>query len=208
MDAFRTEAEADFRRRAAEYFERMAGPGRGDGAVPPERAWADLDGEDVPDRPDRRVSILEEAADRDPRLGRELLDWRASVARPGPPEETACRLGRLAGTAAHVLRAGTAAARERGAFASSLMGCREVQERLAGLVSLADLARLGACRLCRLLERGDGERAGRESEQLRARAEALAEDVRAAALALLGEDWVARHLPAEDPRPDQERKSP
>ncbi|MEN6560742.1 MAG: hypothetical protein ABFD52_08220 [Acidobacteriota bacterium] len=208
MDAFRTEAETDFRRRAAEYFERIACPGRGDGALPPEKIWADLDGEDVPGRPDRRVSVLEEAADRDPRLGRALLDWRASAARLDPPEETACRLGRLAGTASHVLRAGTAAARERGDFASSLMGCRETQERLARLVSLADLARLGACRLCRLLDRGDGERAGLESDLLRARAEALDADVRAAAMALLGEDWVARNLPAERPRPVQERISP
>jgi hypothetical protein len=208
VDAFRTEAETAFQRRAAEYFGRMAGPEREAGAPPPERIWADLDGEDVPGRLDRRVSILEEAASRDPRLGRELLDWRLSAERPDLPEETACRLGRLAGTAAHVHRAGTAAARERGAFASSLMGCREVQESLAGLVSLADLARLGACRLCRLLEQGEAERAGRESELLRARAEALAADVRSAAQALLGEDWAARYLPAGAPRPDEERMTP
>lgn len=205
MDAFRTGAETTFQRQAAEYFGRLPGPDPQGGGVTPERIWAQLDGPDVPGRLDRRVSILEEAARHDPRLGRELLTWCSAAGRLEPPEETACRLGRLAGTAAHALRAGTAAARERGAFASSLMGCRAAQESLAVLVSGADLARLGACRLCRLLERGEGERAGRESALLEARGAALAGEVRTAALALLGEAWVEKYIPPEDLRSGHER---
>ena len=208
MDAFRTEAETAFRRRAADYFGRFAGPEPPGPRPAPERIWADLDGEDGPGRLDRRVAILEEAAASDPRLGRALLDWRLSSGPLGPPEKTACRLGRLAGTADHILRAGAEAARARGAFASSLMGCRDEQERLAGLVSLADLARLGACRLCRLLERGERQRADLESGSLGKRAEALAAEMRAAARGLLGDDWAAGHLAADDPPPGRERRTP
>jgi hypothetical protein len=207
MEAFRTEAETAFRRRAAGYFALVFRPSRG-GDAAPAKIWADLDGSAAAAGPDLRVAILDEASRRDPRLGRELLEWRASAAATDPVEETACRLGRLAGVAAHVLEAGAAAARDRGAFDSSLMGCRDVQERLAGLVSLADLARLGACRLCRLVERGDVERAGREAALLRSGAAALAAEVRAAALSLLGEDWVTANFPPDDLPSGPERTQP
>lgn len=207
MDAFRTEVESEFRRRAAAYFDRRPGPAV-DAAPDAARIWADLDAGRAPAGLDRRVAVLDEASRRDPRLGAKLLDGLSSGAGFGPVEETACRLGRLAGAAAHVLEAGSAAARERGAFASSLMGCRQVQESLAGLVSLADGARLGACRLCRLIERGDGERAGREAALLWDRLGPLAEDLRAAARSLLGEGWVAANFPPDGLPPGPERTLP
>jgi len=152
-----------------------------------------------------RVAVVEEAARRDPRLGREL-------ARDGRPAGQADRTideivgyAFLAGLAAHVLEAGARAARERGSFASSLMGCREVQERLAGLASAAALMSLRTCRLCRLLERGDPDRAATESAWSLAAARALGDDVRAVALSLLGAPWVAQNLPGEDISPGDER---
>ena len=203
MDAFRTEAEAAFRQRAGAYLDRWSGP-----AGSAAKIWADLDaGAAVADL-DRRVAVLDEASRREPRLGFELLEVLASRAGFGPVEETACGLGRLAGAATHVLEAGATAARDRGAFASSLMGCRQVQESLAGLVSLADGARLGACRLCRLIERDDGERAGREAALLRARLDRLAFELRAAARSLLGEGWVAANIPPDGFPPGPERTLP
>lgn len=145
-----------------------------------------------------RVAVVEEAACRDPRLGRELA---GSGGGSGPADravEEVLGYARLAGVATYVLKAGARAARERGSFASSLMGCREVQERLAGLASAAALMGLRTCRLCRLLERGDRDRAGAESEKLLPAARALGDDVRAVALSLLGAPWVAGNLPRED----------
>ena len=214
MAGFWTEAEAEFHRIAAAYFRRLTDRERLKGAPGAETIWRDLEGEINADKTSRsrnngragRVSVCEEAACHDPKLGRELLAWRAAAAPLDPLEEMACRLGRLAGTAAHVVEAGARAARERGSFSSSLMGCREVQESLAGLVSGAGLVRLGACRLCRLLERGDRERAGRESAELEARARALSADLRAVAGSLLGEPWVEANIPAEDLPFHSERK--
>jgi hypothetical protein len=117
---------------------------------------------------------------------------------PDPLEEMAGRLGRLAGIAAGVVEAGARAARAQGVYSSSLMGCREVQERLAGLVCGAELVRLGSCRLYRLLERGDRDRAGRESIGLAARARAFRADLVAVAGILLGEPWVEANIPADD----------
>ncbi len=208
MDAFRTEAESAFRRRAAAYLDRRPGPAGSAAAEAPSKIWADLDAGAAPADLDRRVAVLDEASRREPRLGFELLGVLASRAGFGPVEETACRLGRLAGAATHVLEAGAAAARDRGAFASSLMGCRQTQESLAGLVALADGARLGACRLCRLIERGDGERAGREAVLLRARLAPLADELRTAARSLLGEDWVAVNIPPDGFPPGPERTLP
>ena len=212
MDEFRTGTEAAFRRNAADYFRRIPDPGPSGSLTPPDAIWRDLDGsaaggEDAGGpggRLSRRVSILEEAASHDPRLGRDLFARRAA-ARLGPVEEIACRLGRAAGAAAHVLEAGTLAARERGYYSSSLMDFREVQERLAGLVSGAELARLGACRLCRLLERGESDRAVLESEALDARAAALEAEVRSVAGALLGPSWVDARLPADEAPTANER---
>jgi hypothetical protein len=196
LDAFWTAAETSFRGKAREYF-RDGGPG------PTSVALAVPSGLGL----SGRVSIFEEAARHDPRLGRDLRAWPAASAAPSPDplESRACGLARLAGTAAHVVEAGARAARERGSFSSSLMGCREIQESLAGLVSGAGLVHFAACRLCRLLEKGERERAGRESALLEAQARSLAADVRSVALSLLGESWVETNLPADDPPSDQER---
>ena len=184
-----------FRREARDYF-------RNGGARQPSAGLAVPSGLGL----SGRVSIFEEAARHDPRLGHDLLAWRpASSAPPDPLESRACRLARLAGTAAHVVEAGARAARERGSFSSSLMGCREVQESLAGLVSGAGLVHFATCRLCRLLEKGERDRAGRESAQLESTARRLAADVRTVALSLLGEAWVESNLPADDPPLDEER---
>jgi hypothetical protein len=216
VEAFWTDDEMTVRRNAAEYFRRLPGPGPANAAAPPERIWRDLDGAPgdggaasaANGRLGARVSICDEAACRDPRLGRDLLAWRAGAAPLDPLEETACALGCLAGTAAHVLAAGAKAAHDRGVFASSLMGCREVQESLAGLASGAEWLRFGACRLCRLLERGDRIRAEAESAGLHAKARDFAGDVRAVALALLGAPWVAENLADEDALSADERTTP
>jgi hypothetical protein len=205
VDEFRTGIETAFRKNAADYFQRLADPGPTGAHGPPDAIWRDLDGpdegENEKDIPGRRlsgrISIFEEAAHHDPRLGQDLLAWRAAASLD-PVEQIACRLGRLAGTAAHVLEAGARAAREQGYYSSSLMDFRQVQERLAGLVSGAELARLGACRLCRLVEKGETERAALESGALEARAAALEADVRAVARSLLGLSWVDARLPAAD----------
>ena len=122
---------------------------------------------------------------------------RAAEDPSDPLKAVALRWERLAATADRVVEAGARAARERGAFSSSLMGCREVQESLASLVAGADLVRLGACRLCCLLERGERDRACLESERFDIRAGELAEEVRAVASALLGEPWVHATLDAD-----------
>ena len=204
MDEFWTADEAAFRKRAADYFRRRGNPRASCAAAEFESIWTDLrgaSGADGAGSPPRRllsgsILIIEEAACHDPKLGRELFEWRAA-APLDPVEEMACRLGRLAGTAAHVLESGAGAARERGSFSSNLMGCREVQESLACLVSGAAIMRLGSCRLCRLLERGERERAGRESTVLDGWARALAADVRSAARLLLGDPWVEANIPAD-----------
>jgi len=215
VEGFWTEAEAAFRRSAAEYFRRHDDPERSTAAAGPAEIWRALEGAQVPGAtalPSRarligRVSVCDEAACHDPRLGSDLLTWRAGAGegRLDPLEELACRLGRSAGTADHIAAAGALAARARGSFSSSLMGCREVQESLAGLVSGAGLVRLGACRLCRLLERGEREQAGRESAGLEDLARALLAETRTVARSLLGDPWAAIHLPADDPLSPDER---
>lgn len=216
MDEFWTGTEAAFRKNAADYFHRLPDPEPTGAPTPPDVIWRDLEGSS--DGGDASVisghqlsglvSIFEEAARRDPRLGHDLLAWRAAAAPLDPVEEIACRMSRLAGTATHVLEAGARAAREQGAFSSSLMGCREVQESLARLVSSADLIRLGTCRLCRLLEKGDRIRADRESARLRAASGELACDLRSVAFSLLGASWVEANLPADDHPSDDERICP
>jgi len=152
-----------------------------------------------------QAAVIEEAACHDPKLGQALVSGAASAGPTGPAAAAVLRSSRLAGTAAHVLESGLRAARDRGAFSSSLMGCRDVQESLAGLVAGAELMRLGACRLCRLLDRGEEARAEAEAAPLLAGARALAGEVRAVALDLLGEAWTAEHLPEDDPVPADER---
>ncbi len=213
MDEFWTDAETAFRRTAADYFRQKADLDPSRAAAAPAEIWLDLDGASLApdpsparrDRLSRCVSICDEAACRDPKLGRDLLAWRAAAAPFGPLEELACRLGRLAGSALHVLEAGARAAREQGSFSSCLMACREVQERLAGLVAGAGLMRFGACRLCRLLERGENGRAVRESGRLEVIAASLLADIRSAACSLLGEPWADANLPADDGPSTDER---
>jgi hypothetical protein len=214
VDEFRTGTEAAFRRNAADYFLRIPLNGPAGSVTRPDAIWGDLDdspagGEDVGSagsRLSRRVTILEEAARHDPSLARELF-VRTASASLNPVEEIACRLGRAAGAAAHVLAAGSLAARERGYYSSSLMDFREVQERLAGLVSGAELARFGACRLCRLLDKGETARASLESGALSARAAALEAEVRSVAGSLLGPSWVDARLPADEAPTANERTS-
>lgn len=216
MDAFWTPEEMAFRRNAADYFRRLPGPGPANAAAPPDKIWRELAG--APGAGGAvspadaglggSVSICDEAACRDPRLGRDLLAWRVGAVPLDPLEATACALGRLAGTAAHVLSAGARAARDRGAFTSSLMGCRKIQESLAGLASGAEWLRFGACRLCRLLERSDRLLAEAEATRLRAKAREIAGDVRAVALSLLGAPWVAENLADDEVLSANERTRP
>jgi hypothetical protein len=88
------------------------------------------------------------------------------------------------------------------------MGCREIQESLAGLASGAEWLRFGACRLCRLIERDDRVMAQAEAARLRAKAREIAGDVRAVALSLLGAPWVAENLAAADALSANERTRP
>jgi hypothetical protein len=211
VDEFWTAEERAFRDRAARFFEDHSDPrSAGTPASSPGEIWRGLEGladeeagpAAVPAaRLSRRVAALDEAARRDPRLGAELYAWLERSASLDPPRRAACELGRLAGTAAHVFASGTVAARERGYFSSILMDFRAVQERLAGLAAGAELARLGACRLVRLLERGDTLAAGRETSGLEARARVLAADIRAVSGSLLGPAWTAERLPAEAAQP-------
>jgi hypothetical protein len=113
------------------------------------------------------------------------------------PEERLFRLARIVGTAAFVFEAGAREARGRGFFESSLMSCRERQEGLAGLASGVEILRLGACRLCHLLARGERDRGEAESVPLYEKALALGREARSVALSLLGEVWTRDNL-AED----------
>jgi hypothetical protein len=214
VDAFLTAAENAFRLRAREYF--LGPDARSRTADDP--SWEILaralvgggspegDGTGCSVALGERVAIVEEAARRDPDAARRLLERNGP---PGIADPLGLRLldfARLAGTAAHVLEAGARAARERGVFASSLMGCREVQEGLAGLASNAELLRLGTCRVLRLIERGDRDRASGESILIAARAAALEGATRAVALSLLGRAWVETRLAGPGPSPNEERK--
>ncbi len=205
MDEFWTAAEIAFRSRAADLFRNLPDPLATGPDWPAEEIWRALDGL-VREEPESnlvspaslssRVSVLDEASHRDPRLGRQLLDWLERSGPLDPPRRAACELGRLAGTAAHVLAAGTVAAREKGFFSSILMDFRVAQESLAGLVAGAELARLGACRLCRLLDKGETTTAGREAAGLEARALALAADINSVGGSLLGSSWTQARLAA------------
>ena len=211
MDAFWTEDEAASREKAARYFRDLTALTQAEAAAPG-AIWTDLEGAlenegavwSHPGRLAGRMALLEAAARHSPGLGRDLLAWRTAAAPLDPLEGSVLRLGCLAGTAAHVLEAGVRAAREQGAFSSSLMGCREVQESLAGLLTGAGLVRLGACRLCRLLEKGERDRASRESSGLDGPAAELEAGIRSVARALLGGAWVAANL-AFDGTPVDER---
>jgi len=213
LDEFWTAAEMDFRARAAELFRNLPDPSTPEPARLPEEIWRELDAlalEETDPIPvsaahlSGRVSIFDEASRHDPRLGHELLAWFERSHNLDPAGWTACELGRLAGTASHVFAAGTAAARERGYFSSILMDFRMVQERLAGLHAGSELARLGACRLCRLLVKGDTIAAGRETSGLAAWARTLEADVRSVSGSLLGPEWTQNRLAASNsPFPEE-----
>jgi hypothetical protein len=193
VDVFWTEEEAAFRRSVRARFREGRTAAAAGPEVPP---GLGLGG---------RVAFVEEAAWHDPGLGRRLAGRREGPDPRDPVVEGVLDCALVAGVAGHVFEAGARAARERGAFSSSLMGCREVQEKLARLASGAAIVRLGTCRLCRLLERGDRTRAGEEIAPLLVAAAALAADVRAVATALLGTSWVAAHLIPDGLPPGTER---
>ncbi|HSA94878.1 MAG TPA: hypothetical protein VLJ16_02420 [Acidobacteriota bacterium] len=197
MNAFWTAEEATFRRTLRAHF---GAPDGGETPGPPDipaslglAGWA---------------AVAEEAACRDPKLGALLTRDAREALSDGPAAAAVLACSRLAGAAAHVLAAGLGPARERGAFASSLLGCRDVQESLAGLVTGAELMRLGACRLCRLLDRGDIPRADAESVRILAGLRAFAAEVRAAAVSLLGADWAAANLAEDRTAAPDERTTP
>lgn len=217
MDAFWADAEIAFRRKAREYFGRECEPAAPGTPPTAARIWRDLlsaPGHDgapgetgCPPR-SKDVLIVDEASSRNPRLGLELIRRRSCRDTRGPREEQLLRLAGMAGAAAHVLDAGSRAARARGLFSSSLMGFRDVQERLAGLVAGVELLRLGTVRACRLVGRGDPERADAEIEPLLEKGRSLAREARSLALDLLGEDWTRDHLPEAGPSPANERTRP
>jgi hypothetical protein len=211
VDAFLTAAENDLRRRAREYFRSSPDTSGLEERPSWERIRRDLAGGETRDEAallGETVAIIEGAASCDPGLAWGLLTRRTGPRTADPVGDRLCAFARLAGAADHVLEAGARSARERGAFASSLMGCREVQESLAGIAWGAELLRLGTCRVLRLIDRGEPDRAVAESARLLDRAAALARDTRSVALALLGDDWAGARLAGEDPSPTEERKRP
>jgi len=216
MDAFRTDAEIAFRRKAREFLARECEAVPAGNAPAAGRIWRDLLGfpgrAGAPDEAgcpalNKEVLAIDEASCHSPRLGLNLIKKRLAAAR-NPLEEKLLYLAGMAGAASHVFDAGTRAARARGLFSSSLMGFRDVQERLAGLASGAELLRLGAVRLCRLAGRGGPERGERELELLYAKGRALIQEARSLALDLLGEAWTRDHLPEDGPPPGPERTQP
>jgi len=216
VDAFLTAAENDLRRRARDYFRSRRDTSGLEERPSWEKIRLDLAGGETRDEAAVRpaallgetVAIIEGAASCDPGLARGLLAWRTGPRTADPVWDRLCAFARLAGAADHVLEAGARCARERGAFASNLMGCREVQESLAGIAWDAEVLRLGTCRVLRLLDRNEPDRAEAESARLLDRAAALARDTRSVALALLGDDWAGARLAGEDPSPTEERKRP
>jgi len=210
VDAFRMDAEIAFRRKARDYFARECG------STPPAVAliWRDLltgpGKEGTPDsggcsRLSKEILAVDEASCHAPRLGLELRRRRISSLKSDPQEKTLLRLAGMAGAASHAFAAGSSAARARGLFSSSLMGFRDVQERLAGLFTGAEVLRLGTLRACRLIGRSGAERAAAELEPLLERGLALTRQARALALDLLGEDWTREHLPEDGPASANER---
>jgi len=189
VDAFWTEAQTTFRRKARDYFR------RGPGISPDAEGFPAFFGSvDVSEG----VLIIEEASSYRPRLGLDLMKRWMSGEAGGSPEGRLFRLARLVGTAAHVFEAGAREARDKGYFESSLMGCRELQESLAGLASVIEILRLGACRICHLLARGERDRGEAELALLYEKAFALDHEARSVAAELLGEVWTRDGLPGDE----------
>lgn len=214
MDVFWTKAEATFRAKVRDYFNREG-----------EALCRSASKPSMPVRPDLGISqeadgspaitgsggvsqgvlIIEEASFFRPRLGLDLMERWISLKAGSSPEGKLYRLARTVGTAAHVFEAAARAARDEGYFASSLMGCRELQEGLAGLASGIEILRLGACRICHLLARGERDRGEEELGLLYEKAIALDREVRSMALGLLGEVWTRDSLPGDESSSEHER---
>lgn len=214
MDAFQTEEMKAVRRKARDCFKRGGAFTSGDLTSLADRVWRDLGISPVGDGfpafsgsagVSDGVLIIEEASFYRPRLGLDLMRRRLSGEAASSPEERLFRLARIIGTAAHIFEAGALAARDKGLFASSLMGFREVQESLAGLVSGVETLRLGACRVCHLLDHGERERGGAESIQLYDKALTLERDALSLALGLLGEAWTKDNIPEDESPSEHER---
>ena len=207
MDAFWTEAQTTFRRKARDYF-RLEGEALCRGVrMPLMSIRRDLGiSQDADGFPafsgsagvSEGVLIIEEASFCRPRLGLDLITrWMPGEAGHSP-EERLFQLARIVGTAAHVFEAGAREARARGFFESSLMGCREHQEDLAGLASRIEILRLGACRICHLLARGERGRGEAELASLYEKALDLGREAGSVALGLLGEAWTRDNLPGDE----------
>lgn len=194
MDEFWSAEQMSFRRKAHDYFLRQGLSLSSGIDVTPAMIFGDLGSAPGPATLSQAVLIIEEASLLSSRLGRDLLRRRAFRGPEGPTEDRLCHLASMAGTAAHVFEAGARAARARGLFASSLMGCREVQESLAGLASGVEILRLGICRVCHLLDRGERERGEAESTVLYEKARVLLHDARSVAAGLLGEAWITDNI--------------
>lgn len=214
MDAFWTEEQTAFRKRTREYF-RLKGEVLCRSVLTPSMSiLRDLgispDGDEFPafSGVSEGVLIIEEASFFRPRLGRDLMKRWMSGKAGSAPEERLFRLARIAGTTAYVFEAGARAARDRGVFASSLMGCRELQEGLAGLASGVELLRLGACRICHLLARGERARGEAELAPLYEKALTLGREARSVALGLLGEVWTRDNLHEDEFSSEYERNRP
>ncbi len=204
MDAFWTEEQTTLRRKARDYF-RREGEALCRGVFTPSLSiLRDLgippggDGFPACSGVSEVVLIIEEASFYRPRLGLDLMKRWISGEAESSPEERLFRLARIVGTAAFVFDAGAREARDRGFFESSLMSCRERQEGLAGLASGVEILRLGACRLCHLLTRGERDRGEAESVPLYEKALALGRESRSVALSLLGEVWTRDNLAEDD----------
>jgi hypothetical protein len=85
------------------------------------------------------------------------------------------------------------------------MACRELQEDLAGLASGVEILRLGACRLCHLLDRGERGRGEAELTGLYEKALALGRETGSVALGLLGEAWTRDNLSGQEFSSEHER---
>ena len=207
MDAFWTKEQTTLRRKARDYFRREGEALCRDVSTLPMSNRRDLgisrDGDGFPvfsgtAGVSEGVLIIEEASCYRPQLGLDLMKRRLSGEAGSSPEERLFRLARIVGTAAYVFEAGAREARDRGFFESSLMGCRELQEGLAGLACRVEILRLGACRICHLLERGERDRGEAESVPLYKKALALVCEARSVALGLLGEVWTRDNLPGDE----------
>ncbi len=194
VDAFWTEEQTTLRKKARDYF-RLEG----------EALCRATDGFPAFTGVSEGVLIIDEASFYRPLLGLDLMERWLSGEQKNSSEARLFRLARIVGTAAHVFESGAREARDQGIFESSLMGCRELQESLAGLASGIEVLRLGACRICHLLARGERDRGEAELTRLYEKALALGREARSVALSLLGEAWTRDNLPGDEFSSEHER---